>query len=217
MIHVTLGEGSATKMFTIHEPLLTISSAYFQRALQTTFKEGQDCQVDLCEEDPLVFGLLNEYLYRGGIRPSTKTLDFKSPLVCFGELWLLAHYLQMPKLVNYSMWRILLWMDEVPKAATTSSALTQPSSLDMEDIYNLYDTAPMDSKLRKFLVNLLVWSGWNLKLGDEAPHLMIREMVDELRKRCDVVKTSSPLLDVRNYYVTEEELVPVDGKKVHKA
>lgn len=216
MICVMLGKDPATKMFTIHEPLLTTSSAYFQRALQTTFKEGQDCQVDLREEDPLVFGLLNEYLYKTVIKSSTETLDFKSPLVCFGELWLLAHYLQMPKLVNYSMWRILLWMDEAHKAAFASSTLTPPS-LDIEDIYDLYDKAPMDSKLRKFLVNLLVWSGWNLKLGDEAPHLMIREMVDELRRSWDVAKTKSPLLDVRNYYVKDEELVPVEGNKVDKA
>lgn len=216
MIHVTLGKDSAIKMFTIHEPLLTTSSAYFQRALQTTFKEGQDCRVDLCEEDPLVFGLLNEYLYKTVIKPSSETSDFKNPLVCFGELWLLAHYLQMPKLVNYSMWRILLWMDEAHKAAFASSTNTPPS-LDIEDIYDLYDKAPIDSKLRKFLVNLLVWSGWDLKLGDEAPHLMIREMVDELRKRCGLVKIKSPLLDVRNYYVEEEELVPVEGKKVDQA
>ena len=80
----------------------------------------------------------------------------------------------------------------------------------MEDVY---DRAPADSKLRKFLVDLLVWNDEELSLSDDSPHQMLRDMVQEL-KRKGLGKVKNPLLDIANYYTKEDELVPLEEKKV---
>ena len=209
MIQIVVGKGPETKTFAIHEPLLTTSSAYFQRALQSTFKEGKESKVELEEEDPLIFGLMNEYLYSGHVRVSCSIVTKKRlRWLCFCELWLLAHYLQMPKLINYAMYQIFEWMDAVDKASA-------PSYPDLEEIYDVYERAPVDSKLRKFLADLLVWSGWNLELTQAAPNQLLLDMVAELRRKC-VSSVRSPLLDARIYYMKEEELVPVEEKIAEK-
>lgn len=67
MISVVVGKDEAKDTFVIEEPLLTDASPYFKNALQTTFKEGFENRVELEEEDPAIFGLLNEYIHIGGI------------------------------------------------------------------------------------------------------------------------------------------------------
>lgn len=90
---------------------MTAASPYFERALKTTFKEGQNSRVELEEEDPATFGFLNEYLHQGYIEhqdPSIQGSKGASPLMAeWGSLWLLAHYLQIQRLMNYCMWRLL--------------------------------------------------------------------------------------------------------------
>ena len=201
MITVTVGEGSAATTFVIHEPLLTSSSAYFQRALKSTFKEGDTGQVNLEEDDPQVFGLVNEYLYTGTISVSRVDTDF---LRSFSELWLLAHYLQIPRLVNYAMGRLVSWTGEGSFALDDASGM----ALRIRDVEELYKRAPMESKLRKFLVDLLIWKTAQ-EPSDDAPQDMLREGMREARRMAEKVK--SPLLDVRNYHTKDEELVQVEG------
>lgn len=202
MITVIIGKGSAATTFVVHEPLLTSSSAYFQRALKSTFKEGDTGQVNLEEDDPQVFGLVNEYLYTGVIAVSRVDTDF---LRWFSELWLLAHYLQIPRLVNYAMWRLVSWAGQDLNDASGMA-------LNIREVEELYDRAPMESKLRKFLVDLLIWKEENkaLEMSDYAPHSMMRDGIREAkRKASGIVK--SPLLNVKNYYTKDEELVQVEG------
>lgn len=67
MITVVVGKGDTTDTFVIEEPLLTAASPCFKNALKATFKEGQNDRVELEEEEPAIFGLVNEYLHQGSI------------------------------------------------------------------------------------------------------------------------------------------------------
>ena len=205
MITVIIGKGSSATTFVVHEPLLTSSSAYFQRALKSTFKEGDTGQVNLEEDDPQVFGLVNEYLYTGVIAVSRVDTGF---LRLFSELWLLAHYLQIPRLVNYAMWRLVSWAGQDSFDLNDASGI----AFRIREVEELYDRAPMESKLRKFLVDLLIWKEENkaLEMSDDAPHSMMRDGIREAkRKASGIVK--SPLLNVQNYYTKDEELVQAEG------
>ena len=51
--------------------------------------------------------------------------------------------------------------------------------------------------LRCFLVDFIIWSEGGLQFSDDVPHLMLRDMVVEVEKKCDG-KVRSPLLDIRN-------------------
>ena len=212
MIEVVVGSDSSSKSFFIHDPLLTTSSAYFRRCLKSSFKEGSKSRVFLEEEDPQVFGLLSEYLYMDEVlRLNAEPISLDKPNPSFlstmrwlSELWLLAHNRQMPKLVNYPMWRLLQWLD------TSSDLLFGFSVLEAEE---LYERALMDSKLRKFLIDVMVWMRGELELSNEAPNLMLRDMMKELKREVEG-RGGDPLLDVRNYYTPEEGLVPLKEKKV---
>lgn len=74
----------------------------------------------------------------------------------------------------------------------------------------------MDPKLRKFLVDVMVWTRGELELSNEAPNLMLRDMVKELKRKAEG-RGGDPLLDVRYYYTPEEELMPFEEKKVEAA
>lgn len=202
MITVKVGKDSAATTFVIREPLLTSSSAYFQRALKSTFKEGDTGQVNLEDEDPQAFGLVNEYLHTSTIAVSRLDTDF---LRSFSELWLLAHYLQIPTLIKYAMWQLVSWAGQDSFALDDASGTT----IRIRDIEEFYERAPMESKLRKFLIDLLIWKT-ALDPSDDASKEMLRDGMKEARRQGSG-NVKSPLLDVRNYYMKDKELVQLEG------
>lgn len=60
MIAIVLGKDAAADTFTISEALLVAASADFQKVVMQTFREGQNAQIELSEEDSEIFGLVNE-------------------------------------------------------------------------------------------------------------------------------------------------------------
>ena len=115
-------------------------------------------------------------------------------MIEYAHLWLLAHYLQITPLLNYSMWRLVAMTDNIEYSIRIS---------DMED---LYARAPVDSQLRKLLIHLYVWRDKNaiLEPTEDAPPTMMRELIRELKKGFGDGKQVSPLMDVRNYYEEPE-------------
>lgn len=65
------------------------------------------------------------------------------------ELWLLAHYLQMSELLNYLMCYLMHWRD-------MKMSKESPQLYLSHDFKDLYEKAPVDSMLRKLLLDYLV-------------------------------------------------------------
>lgn len=213
MITVVVGKGADAETFLIAEPLLRHASPYFENALKTTsFTEGASGKFELDDRDPQIFGLLNEFIHLGYIRQREREYIGYSPadenapdiiwecptMIEYAHLWLLAHYLQIAPLLNYSMWRLVAMTDNIEY------------SIHIGDMEDLYARAPADSQLRKLLIHLYVWRDKNevLEPTEDAPPAMMRELIRELKKSRGDGSQVSPLMDVRNYYEEPEPTPP---------
>lgn len=219
MITVVVGKDADAEMFLVAEPLLRHASPYFENALKTTsFAEGASLKFELDDRDPQIFGLLNEFIHLGSIRQRERKhigytpaelqfgLDENAPSIIwecptmmeYAHLWLLAHYLQITPLLNYSMWRLVTMTNNLEYSIAIG---------DMED---LYARAPVDSQLRKLLIHLCVWRDKNeiLEPTEDAPRAMMRELIRELKKSRGDGNQVSPLMNVRNYYEESEPTPP---------
>lgn len=194
MIEVVVGKGEHAVTFTVHEPLLTSSSAYFQRALQPAFKEGNTRKIELEDEDPAIFGLLNNYLYTGRLQSPGVTIAQRASMPTLCAVWLLAHYLQIPKLVNHA-------------TSCLFKAMQAGNVLAPQDLEEIYERAPLDSKLSKLLLDICVWGPQDFTPSANPPIEMGWDLFAAQKQKSGATK--SPLLDVRNYYTGEKELVPV--------
>lgn len=76
--------------------------------------------------------------------------------------------------------------------------------LQLRTIEAMYESSPLDSVLRWFLVHLCVWGvKEELQPTEDAPQDMLRELVTEFQKGCDPA-LKSPLMDVWIYCVMDE-------------
>jgi len=65
IIEVRVGKGDHLKKFTVHKNLITSRSQFFADTLHGNWKEIEDNGITLDEDDPKVFELYMELLYRG--------------------------------------------------------------------------------------------------------------------------------------------------------
>jgi len=59
--------GPDRRRFVVHKQLLTSQSDYFDKALNGRFKEAEENEIHLEEDDPTAIGLMVGWLYRGVI------------------------------------------------------------------------------------------------------------------------------------------------------
>ncbi len=194
-----MGKDEAAVNYVVHEPILTASSTYFQGALKPTFQEGADGKIVLEQEDPRIFGLINEYLYTGHIRQvhSSEVIDGKEVKVMtptsedYAEIWLLADYLDMQTIKNKAMLHLAYAVDD-------GTHLYSPATMKL--LEDLYDKAPMESLMRKYIVDLCIWSRQDhVDFTDDPPLQLMKSVVRELKKK-SAKMMDSPLNDVNNYY-----------------
>lgn len=203
MVEVVVGKGEDSTTFVVHEPLVTASSAYFRNALAMASEEGANSsRIELKEWSPTIFGLVNRYLYTGVITSQDWQSLAPFPFYPLCDIWLLAYCLRMPALVNHVIWCLLKCMDEkrVDEAATI-----MPGNVEI-----VYARAPPESKLRKLLLDMCVWEFEDFKQSIKAPSQMGWDLFEAMKQKQRV--ENSPLLDVRNYYTKEEEMMPVEVK-----
>jgi hypothetical protein len=55
--------GKEKKMWYVHEAIICAKSEYFRKALQRCFKEGQEKEVHLGNDDPDAFSLFMDWMY----------------------------------------------------------------------------------------------------------------------------------------------------------
>lgn len=139
--------GDQEKEWRIPTDLLCYHSGYFRSALKGEFAEAQIRRVELLDENPEAFALVVEWLYTHKIQVTDRAL-VKS---IYGEepsfdtllkTWVLADYLQLPKLQNIVMKVMddrVAFHKEVPIA-------------DVSRAYHGFDT-----KLNKWILDICVW------------------------------------------------------------
>lgn len=75
-----------------------------------------------------------------------------------------------------------------------------------QNLEELYEMSPMDSVMRKFLVDSLVWGSENqFILSDDPPKLMMRDALQEMKRKSGG-KAKNPLLDVENYFCDDVQV-----------
>lgn len=179
----------------MHQELICFYSPYFKAAFKGGFQEATTGEVVLDDVDAEVFGLFVQWLYTQDIMDpdsstTGETIKKQMPSTThLIELWLLAEYLQVPKLQNY----VLKVIKEREK----------PLDLQNESFHILYERTESGSILRKFFVDLLCWSSMSgqtvLKMQHAIPSEMILDMlVLERDRRVNNIKRD-PLENMSNY------------------
>jgi len=153
---------------------------------------------------PEVFGLLVEWLYTQDI-PETHCTDENieehdrneqelPSTAHLVNLWLLAEYLQIPKLQNKAL-NVL--RERVLRNSAFHSSL----------FHLVYEKTMDDSVLRKFFVDMMCWSDFSADLIVQSVSKIQPQMIVELftaeRKRWMEKIFISPLYDMSNYLVNE--------------
>lgn len=176
--------------------LLCVYSSYFKSALQGEFTEAKTMRVELVDENPETFALVVEWLYTHKIEVSGRGVG--KSIYCeepnFGTLldtWMLADYLQLPKLQNI----IMRLMDE---------RVTYYKELPVGDANRAYQRC-VGSKLSTWILNTYVWVIPQRKeLVDYFTEISDFELLKEILKELvpDVPKRTKFLLNDK-YLVRE--------------
>ena len=104
-VQVDVGAAPDHETYHIHKALLCAYSDYFDRALnaESTFTESTSQLIYMEEEDPVIFSIVNFWLYAGVIRlppQHTRPRDIQMTLL---KLWLFADCRLMPALQNHAL------------------------------------------------------------------------------------------------------------------
>lgn len=108
IVHVTVGEGSAARVFTVHKNVLCFYSGYFENALKQHFIEGQSGHVNLPTENPDSSEAFRKWIYtRGAAANGSKNeIEGLSPRPCTRaavKLWVFADAHTIPLLQNLAI------------------------------------------------------------------------------------------------------------------
>ncbi len=198
--------GKEKQRFGIHKDLVCFHSPYFKGAFEGHFAEAKSGEVVLEDVRPEVFGIFVHWLYTKSIdeticidTPFDVIEKFKKEAESNGNLfeaWLLAEYLQVPKLQNQII-RLLI------EKSHKSGGVCKLSQLDAL----IYEKTSVESPLRKFCVDCMCWSS-ALDILDQmiirqCPQEMIFDLCIAERKRRMNPSMGNPLQDAENYYVNE--------------
>ncbi|KAK5740366.1 hypothetical protein LTR17_004629 [Elasticomyces elasticus] len=151
MVRVVVGVEPNERIFEIHKGLIAFSSGYFNTALNGRYAtEATPQTLTLKTEDPKLFELYQSWLYTRYFRAPAPGLKGPCVQVTFEELvrlWDFGQRYHIPLLQNYASDLIIQkvgieWMGPGSSAVRYAYAVT-----------------PVDSKLRKLLIDLLGMTG----------------------------------------------------------
>ncbi len=156
--------GTERKKFRLHRDLLCDRSDYFKACFLGKFKEAQQKELSLPEDNVEGFGLLVRWLYGAPLKKMSSNDDL--PVYC--ALIILANKLLLEHLHNEAMDSMLRFHR------------TNPVSIDVESLHNIYQNTSDQERVRKYFVSLAAWttaSKKNFFLGADYKRL-IREVGD---------------------------------------
>ncbi|KAL9035341.1 MAG: hypothetical protein Q9180_004913 [Flavoplaca navasiana] len=156
---VQLKVGAKEKIFYVHQGLICESSPFFRAAFTGGFKENSG-SITLEEDDPVIFGHIVQWLYRGKLETLSKVevdTGFDYWMTLF-QLYVLADKYGIRLLKNAVMGLLFQTHDRRKEKNTETHKPPQQSCI----TYVYENTAP-GSQLRRFLVTYYVWHidlGW---------------------------------------------------------
>ena len=142
MVDIFVGAGR--KQFHLHHDLLCDRSDYFKACFEGGFKEAEQKELFLPEDDIESFGLFVKWLYGA----SLKKISSKDELSVYFTLFVLANKLCLEHLRNETM-------DQILRFDRTS---TYPVPVDYQIIRFIYRNTSDQDSIRKYLVDLAAWT-----------------------------------------------------------
>ncbi|KAI4201797.1 MAG: hypothetical protein LQ350_002997 [Teloschistes chrysophthalmus] len=128
----------------IHTELLCFYSPFFKKAVNSDFAEGKTGVVKLPDDEPEVFEIFQNWLYRDHLELTSVEASKMTLLL---GLWVFGDKIQAPGFQNAAI--------EALRDRTVGS----PRIFRLKDILFAYNNTPSASALREFIVDLYVWEG----------------------------------------------------------
>ncbi|KAI9720198.1 MAG: hypothetical protein M1812_003016 [Candelaria pacifica] len=185
---VDLYVGPGRQLFRVHKGLLCYHSAFFDKAFDGKFKEGQEGMMYLPKDDPVPFEIVVTWLYRQSIDeiPTTGDVEAYASLEQTVDLYILADKLCINTLKNMAM-------DRLQRGLLSGNRI-----IDTE-CTKVYKSTLADSPLRRFVARLTAWDlqgHWNTKLSEyvneEADLDFAKDIIELLRNRSSIPDPRNP-------------------------
>ncbi len=152
--------GTERKRFHLHRDLLCDRSDYFKACFSGNFKEAQQNELSLPEDNVESVCLLVRWLYGAPLKKMSSNDDL--PVYC--ALIILANKLLLEHLQNETMDYVLRFHR------------TNPVSIDFDTLHNIYQNTSDQDRFRKYLVSLAALMTVSTRDTISADHqLLIRE------------------------------------------
>ena len=151
IITVNVGKEELMKKFLVHASVVCKRSKFFEKAIGGDWKEAQDKSVDLSEDDPTIFSLYVQLLYKGTIptkRPGGGSKDkfWLEEYAVLARLYILAEMLMDTATKNTVLDAILSKRRE-----TATDGLRYVPSIACVKI--IYEGTSPQSPARRLMVN----------------------------------------------------------------
>ncbi|KFZ04807.1 hypothetical protein V501_08964 [Pseudogymnoascus sp. VKM F-4519 (FW-2642)] len=189
----TIIVGEQKKEWRIPSDILCFHSAYFKAALRGSFLGGKEQKVEFQDENPAAFEVVVEWLYTHAIkeyRPD-EGYDFgdEPSFARLLDTWVLADYLQMPKVQNAVM---NMLNDRVSSRQITL----------IVEFTRIYDMVADNSRLKIWMADTCAWSSCHYNdlfdSVDVSGLKLLRDVYKIMSSAAMARKTTSykfPLLD----------------------
>ncbi|KAF2641218.1 hypothetical protein P280DRAFT_468870 [Massarina eburnea CBS 473.64] len=166
-VAIVVSEGSEARTFVVHEKLICERSEFFRVGLDGRWKESEDREVQLPEEDPSTFALYVQALYAGHIAESEPEESLPTKYTMMGNLFALAQ-----KMVDTGTQNVIIKAihDRVRAELWPEGKLACDDLIKMID--TMWEVLPEDSPVREFLISIFTAYKMNLwYYQDECPEL----------------------------------------------
>ncbi|OBT82325.1 hypothetical protein VE02_08193 [Pseudogymnoascus sp. 03VT05] len=141
---IIVGVGEEQKKWCIPTDLLCYQSGYFRGALRRHFIEAKEQKVELPDIDPRTFKFIVEWLYSHIVhKPCADSDDARTGLLI--DAWVLADYLQMPRLQN----AIMELMD---------TCIFESVRIPIEEFQRVFGNYDRSSAFRRWMVDCCTWA-----------------------------------------------------------
>ncbi|KAL8665497.1 MAG: hypothetical protein Q9202_002202 [Teloschistes flavicans] len=141
---VKVGTGPRQDQYVIHAELLCYYSLFFKKALTGNFEEAKTGLVQLHDDDPEVFDIFQNWLYKQDLGlDASQCVRFTLLL----SLWVFGDKVQVPSFQDAAI------------EALRDRTINTPRIIRLKDVLYVYENTSHESPLRQFIVDLYVWEG----------------------------------------------------------
>jgi hypothetical protein len=208
IVHVLVGKDR--KKFALHKIYLCSHSPYFKAAFEGGFSEAKTGEIVIKHTDSAIFGLFVEWLYTqkiteilcedGNLKDAEKSVMDQPLLMELIQLWLLADYLEVPRLQNCAI-------DLLNQKMTRRNCFVPASTIKFT-----YEKTPTGSPLQKFFVDWLCLSGMIpadvASVLSKNPPAFSHDLVLAERLKSSRLGSRAALVNMSDYHIAVDSQKP---------